>query len=143
MSLFDLINPFSYITPIHADDEPVESESAVVVAADVVEAEVEVIESVEASNADSESNDEEEEQEEEEEEEDEEEEDEEQEDEDPAEAIKAACGETMSCKSLKHHYEECAARVENGSKESCAEELLHFMHCVDHCAAEKIFAKLK
>ncbi|KAJ2650908.1 ubiquinol--cytochrome-c reductase subunit 6, partial [Coemansia sp. RSA 1250] len=136
MSLFDLINPFSYITPIHADDEPVESESAAVVASDVVEAEVEVIESVEASNADSESSDEEEEQEE------EEEEEEEEDPVDPKEAIVEACSETMSCKSLKHHYEECAARVENGSQESCAEEFLHFMHCVDHCAAEKIFAKL-
>ncbi|KAJ2453129.1 ubiquinol--cytochrome-c reductase subunit 6 [Coemansia sp. RSA 2336] len=141
MSLFDLINPFSYITPIHADDEPVESESAAVVASDVVEAEVEVIESVEASNADSENSDEEEEQEEEEQE--EEEEEEEEDPVDPAEAIKEACSESMSCKSLKHHYEECAARVENGSQESCAEEFLHFMHCVDHCAAEKIFAKLK
>ncbi|KAJ1791839.1 ubiquinol--cytochrome-c reductase subunit 6 [Coemansia sp. RSA 2399] len=130
MSIFDLVNPFSYITPLHADDEEVEaSEVAAVVASDPVE---------ETAAAD-----EPEEVEEEEEAVEEEEEEEEEEYEDHAPAIKEACGDTLSCKSLKHHYEECAARVDDGSKESCAEELLHFMHCVDQCAAPQIFDKLK
>ncbi|KAJ2518083.1 ubiquinol--cytochrome-c reductase subunit 6 [Coemansia sp. RSA 1939] len=136
MSIFDLINSFSYITPVHADDEEVEkaSSAVAVVASDLVEA-TEVVAEDDGS--------EEVEVEEEEEEGEEEEEEEEEEAEDVAPAIKEACGDTSSCKSLKHHYEECAARVDDGSKESCAEELLHFMHCVDQCAAPQIFAKLK
>ncbi|KAJ1999711.1 ubiquinol--cytochrome-c reductase subunit 6, partial [Coemansia thaxteri] len=62
---------------------------------------------------------------------------------DPAVAIKEACGETLACRSLKHHLDECAARVDDGAKESCAEEFLHFVHCVDKCAVPQIFAKLK
>ncbi|KAJ2311462.1 mitochondrial dynamin GTPase Msp1 [Coemansia sp. RSA 2705] len=134
MSFFDFVNPFSYITPVYADDEEVEN--APVVAADAVEAVVEVVEQVEASNAEGSDDEEAEETE-------EEEEEEEEEPEDQAPFIKEACGETMACKSLKHHLDECAARVEEGSKESCAEELLHFLHCVDNCAADRIFAKLK
>ncbi|KAJ1737381.1 ubiquinol--cytochrome-c reductase subunit 6 [Coemansia sp. Benny D160-2] len=129
MSIFDLINPFSYITPVHADDEEVEkaSSAAAVVATDLVE-DTEVVAEDDGSEEEVEV---------------EEEEEEEEEAEDVAPAIKEACGDTSSCKSLKHHYEECAARVDDGSKESCAEELLHFMHCVDQCAAPQIFAKLK
>ncbi|CAI2163971.1 1126_t:CDS:2 [Funneliformis geosporum] len=48
--------------------------------------------------------------------------------------IEEECGETTACKPLKHHLEECTRRVEaGGTDETCAEELLHFMHCVDHC----------
>ncbi|KAJ1902151.1 ubiquinol--cytochrome-c reductase subunit 6 [Kickxella alabastrina] len=120
MSIFDLINPFNYITPIHAEAEV---ETAVIEASEAAEEPVEVVE--------------------EEIEEVEEEEEEEEEAEDQAPAIKEACGETIACKSLKHHLEECATRVEEGSSESCAEELLHFLHCVDQCAVPKIFATLK
>jgi len=64
--------------------------------------------------------------------------------EDPKTKIEEECGETIACKPLKHHLEECARRVEAGeTDENCAEELMHFMHCVDHCAAPKVFAKLK
>ncbi|KAJ2501589.1 ubiquinol--cytochrome-c reductase subunit 6 [Coemansia sp. RSA 1972] len=131
MSFFDLINPFSYVTPFHADGDA--TEESVVVAADAVEAAAVVIEQIEESNADEEETEEEEEA----------EEEEEEEAEDKAPLIKEGCGETLACKSLKHHYDECAARVEDGSSESCAEEFLHFMECVDHCAAGKIFAQLK
>ncbi|KAJ2400909.1 ubiquinol--cytochrome-c reductase subunit 6 [Coemansia sp. RSA 2559] len=134
MSIFDLVNPFSYITPLHADDEEVEaSEAAAVVASDPIEeAAADEPEEVEGEEETEEAEEVE-----------EEEEEEEEEYEDHAPAIKEACGNTLSCKSLKHHYEECAARVDDGSKESCAEELLHFMHCVDQCAAPQIFDKLK
>ncbi|CAB4423124.1 unnamed protein product [Rhizophagus irregularis] len=61
--------------------------------------------------------------------------------EDPKPKIVEECGETSACKPLKHHLEECTRRVEeSGTGENCAEEFLHFMHCVDHCAAPKIFA---
>ncbi|KAJ2898806.1 ubiquinol--cytochrome-c reductase subunit 6 [Coemansia aciculifera] len=153
MGFFDIINPFSYVTPVYADDgetEEVEvaaettaiaSESAeapakeqdsepAFVASDPVEVDSTDEETVVEEEAEEEAVEE-------------EEEEEEEDPVDPAEAIKAACAETLSCKSLKHHYEECVARVNDGSKESCAEEFLHLMHCIDKCAVPQIFAKLK
>ncbi|KAM0788178.1 hypothetical protein ACM66B_001339 [Microbotryomycetes sp. NB124-2] len=77
---------------------------------------------------------------------DEEEEEEEEEPEDTAPGIRAECEETK-CKTFKHHYEECAARIAAGKTqiegETCVEELFHLMHCVDDCAAPKVFATLK
>ncbi|KAJ1912048.1 ubiquinol--cytochrome-c reductase subunit 6 [Tieghemiomyces parasiticus] len=63
--------------------------------------------------------------------------------EDTMPVIQEACSETASCKPLKKHLEECTARVENGSHENCVEEFFHLQHCVDDCAAPKIFATLK
>ncbi|ORY88739.1 ubiquinol-cytochrome C reductase hinge domain-containing protein [Leucosporidium creatinivorum] len=77
----------------------------------------------------------------------EEEEEEEEEPEDPAPAIREACAESKECHAVKHHFEECAARVASGKvlieNEDCVEELFHLMHCVDACAAPKVFAQLK
>ncbi|KAJ2895189.1 ubiquinol--cytochrome-c reductase subunit 6 [Coemansia aciculifera] len=170
MGFFDIINPFSYVTPVYADDgetEEVEvaaettaiaSESAeapakeqdsepAFVASDPVEVDSTDEETVVEEEAEEEAVEEEEESVVEEEAVEEavdvEVEEEEEDPVDPAEAIKAACAETLSCKSLKHHYEECVARVNDGSKESCAEEFLHLMHCIDKCAVPQIFAKLK
>ncbi|KAJ2159898.1 mitochondrial dynamin GTPase Msp1 [Coemansia sp. RSA 552] len=131
MSFFDLINPFSYMSPVHAEGELIADGAAAPMASDAVEAAVEVVDVIDEPAA------------EEEEEEEEAEEEEEEDPEDHAPAIKEACGETMACKSLKHHLDECSARVDDGSEESCAEEFLHFMHCVDECAKDKIFAKLR
>ncbi|CAO3668845.1 unnamed protein product [Umbelopsis vinacea] len=66
-------------------------------------------------------------------------EEEEEEPEDPKEAIMEECQNTKQCSSLKHHLDECAERVENGSHEDCIEEFFHFMHCADECAAPKLF----
>ncbi|KAJ1649911.1 ubiquinol--cytochrome-c reductase subunit 6 [Dispira simplex] len=71
------------------------------------------------------------------------EEEEEEEAEDLMPAIQEACGETPACLPFKKHLEECTARVEDGSDESCVEEFFHFQHCVDGCAAPKVFATLK
>ncbi|GAA5835739.1 hypothetical protein JCM11251_007414 [Rhodosporidiobolus azoricus] len=72
---------------------------------------------------------------------------EEEEVEDQAEAIRAACGETKVCKDFMHHLEHCGERLEKGDtmvdNETCVEELFHYMHCVEDCAAPKIFAALK
>ncbi|GAA5836711.1 hypothetical protein JCM3766R1_006998 [Sporobolomyces carnicolor] len=77
----------------------------------------------------------------------EEEEEEEEEPEDQAEAIREACGQTKVCANFKHHFEECGERIAAGKTivdgETCVEELFHYMHCVDDCAAPKIFAALK
>ncbi|KAK4050121.1 ubiquinol--cytochrome-c reductase subunit 6 [Microbotryomycetes sp. JL201] len=63
-----------------------------------------------------------------------------------APGIREECEQTK-CKTFKHHYEECAARISAGKTqiegETCVEELFHLMHCVDECAAPKVFATLK
>ena len=82
------------------------------------------------------------------EEEDEPEEEEEEEDEedlvDPAVEIKEKCAEDH-CTKYKNRLDECNDRVtsKNNTTETCFEEILDFYHCVDHCAAEKIFSVLK
>ncbi|KAJ2737319.1 ubiquinol--cytochrome-c reductase subunit 6 [Coemansia sp. BCRC 34962] len=126
MGFFDLINPFSYVTPVHADEGETEKKAS----------EVEIVASdpVEEESTEEETEVEEEE---------EEIEVEEEEAVDPSEAIMRECGETLHCRSLKHLLDECTARVEADANESCVEELLHFMHCVDKCAVPQIFAKLK
>ncbi|ORX66385.1 Non-heme 11 kDa protein of cytochrome bc1 complex [Linderina pennispora] len=136
MSIFDFVSSFTSSLTFHADDEQTETAVAVVetTAVEEEEATPEVIVAQDPV---------EEEEEEEAEEAEEEEEEEEEDPEDPAPAIREACGETHACKSLKHHLEACAQRVEDGSSESCAEEFLHFLHCVDQCAVPQIFAKLK
>ncbi|KAI0222577.1 ubiquinol--cytochrome-c reductase subunit 6, partial [Massospora cicadina] len=60
----------------------------------------------------------------------------EEESEDPVDikpALNEACGNTPRCEVAKHHLHACEKRVANGSKENCAEEFLHFQHCVDEC----------
>merc|ERR1712225_55076 len=76
----------------------------------------------------------------------EEEEEEEEEPEDEAPAIREKCAESKECVNVKHHFDHCQERVEAGKGhkgEDCVEELFHLMHCVDTCAAPKIFAKLR
>ncbi|CAG8587799.1 7404_t:CDS:2 [Paraglomus brasilianum] len=81
---------------------------------------------------------------------------EEQVDEEPQDSrpiIEEECGETVQCKPLKAHLDECTRRVEAGNTdENCSvsfdialgvEELFHFMHCVNDCTAPKLFAQLK
>ncbi|KAJ2481964.1 ubiquinol--cytochrome-c reductase subunit 6, partial [Coemansia sp. RSA 2052] len=144
MGFFDIINPFSYVTPVHADDGETKEEAAVIAneSADTPAQEQASEAGFVASDPVEEEPTKEETEEEEEEEEAEAAVEEEEDAVDPAGDIKSACAETLHCRSLKHHYEECAARVEEGAKESCAEEFLHLMHCVDKCAVPQIFAKL-
>lgn len=51
------------------------------------------------------------------------------------------------CKEVKHHFEECTARVtkkvEQGDKsEDCIEEFFHLYHCARDCADPKVFKVL-
>ena len=59
---------------------------------------------------------------------------------DPATVIKEKCAET-DCTKYKERLDECNNRVQSKNKttETCFEEILDFYHCVDHCAADKIF----
>ena len=61
---------------------------------------------------------------------------------DPKEAIVEQCKET-TCHHEVEHLQACAERVEGGANEKCVEEFFHLMHCVDGCAAPKLFSKLK
>ncbi|ORX92305.1 Non-heme 11 kDa protein of cytochrome bc1 complex [Basidiobolus meristosporus CBS 931.73] len=72
-----------------------------------------------------------------------EEEEEEEEPEDTKPQLEEECGNSSKCASYKHHLEECAARVANGSNENCVEEFFHLQHCIDTCVAPKLFAGLQ
>lgn len=65
---------------------------------------------------------------------------------DPADEIREECSETPECKGAKKHFEHCQEKVQSGQgfkHEDCVEEMFHMMHCVNECAAPKLFAKLK
>ncbi|KAH9840351.1 cytochrome b-c1 complex subunit 6-like [Teratosphaeria destructans] len=82
-------------------------------------------------------------------EEEEEEEEEEDEPQDPKPALEEECMKTQQCAPLKHHYDECAERVQKQQEETgkadedCVEEFFHLMHCASQCAAPKLFRQLK
>jgi len=71
---------------------------------------------------------------------------EEEEPEDIYPAIRDECKASGKCAALTKHFEHCQEKVQEGKGfkgEDCVEELFHMMHCVDECAAPKLFAKLK
>merc|ERR1712107_781247 len=63
---------------------------------------------------------------------------------DPATEIKENCADS-ACAAAKSRLDECNERVNSKSKttETCFEEIIDFYHCVDHCAAPKIFQHVK
>ncbi|SJL17310.1 uncharacterized protein ARMOST_20859 [Armillaria ostoyae] len=72
------------------------------------------------------------------------EEEEEEEPEDIHPVIREECKESSKCAAMAKHFEHCQEKVSNGEGfkgEECVEELM--MHCVDECAAPKLFAKLR
>ncbi|TKY85183.1 hypothetical protein EX895_006263 [Sporisorium graminicola] len=74
-----------------------------------------------------------------------EEEEDEDEPEDPAPAIYEECEKSKACAPLKHHFDECTKRVEEGKGfegENCIEEFFHLAHCAQECTAPKLFSKL-
>ncbi|EGO20321.1 subunit 6 of the ubiquinol cytochrome-c reductase complex, QCR6 [Serpula lacrymans var. lacrymans S7.9] len=69
---------------------------------------------------------------------------EEEEPEDIHPAIREECQETAKCAPLTKHFQHCQEKVSAGEGykgEDCVEELM--MHCVDACAAPKLFSKLR
>lgn len=55
------------------------------------------------------------------------------------------CNEKPKIQSLFGRYTECNDRVNSRSKtaEVCAEELIDYLHELDHCVAHSLFSKLK
>jgi len=54
---------------------------------------------------------------------------------DPLTKLKELCSEDHACEQAKHRLQECTDRVNSKpwTKETCNEELLDFLHCVDEC----------
>jgi len=77
----------------------------------------------------------------------EEEEEEEEEEEDivdPHDTMKASCTGTDKCSKLKAVLDECTDRVNSKSNtsESCYEEVIDLIQCVDHCLMDRNFLKV-
>ncbi|CAG0918558.1 unnamed protein product [Notodromas monacha] len=64
---------------------------------------------------------------------------------DPQNVLKEKCEAKSSCTSLKERLEECNSRVRSktATTETCSEEMMDFVHCIDHCVAEDLFQHLK
>lgn len=63
---------------------------------------------------------------------------------DPLVARREECSKKDKCQALKIRLDKCAARASKpNSEESCFEEAIDLVHCVDHCAMHGLFSKLK
>ncbi|XP_078039017.1 ubiquinol-cytochrome c reductase 11 kDa subunit [Augochlora pura] len=64
---------------------------------------------------------------------------------DPQKVLKEKCSQKPTCTSLQEKLNTCNDRVNSRSKteETCLEELIDYVECVDHCVAETLFSKLK
>lgn len=63
---------------------------------------------------------------------------------DPLPALREECT-AHHCQKLKDELEKCNERVRSKSKtaETCHQEMVDLIQCVDHCAMPKLFKKLK
>jgi len=64
---------------------------------------------------------------------------------DPHDTLREKCAAKPACVNFKEVMDECTARVTSKTKttENCSQELMDWMHCVDSCAAQDLFKKLK
>ncbi|ESP05678.1 hypothetical protein LOTGIDRAFT_102443, partial [Lottia gigantea] len=55
--------------------------------------------------------------------------------------LRDKCSQLPGCSSLKEKLEACNERINNTEKteETCNEELIDFMHCIDVCVSKTIF----
>ncbi|VDD76101.1 unnamed protein product [Mesocestoides corti] len=61
---------------------------------------------------------------------------------DPIHELRKECRETPECIKFDKLFEACSVRQPK-TKESCEEELIDLIQCVDKCVGPKLFAKLK
>merc|ERR1712154_635850 len=74
----------------------------------------------------------------------EEEEEEEEELVDPQDTLKESCAARPDCQKYKVTLDACNERVGGAdTEETCEEELVDFLHCVDNCMHKSLFSKLK
>jgi len=64
---------------------------------------------------------------------------------DPQTVLREKCSEEPKCVAFKEKLDTCNDRVNSRSntEETCLEEILDYVQCVDHCAAKTLFSKLK
>jgi putative uncharacterized protein GLEAN_14895 len=62
---------------------------------------------------------------------------------DPMDALRDKC--KPHCNDFKTKLDQCDQRVRSrkNTTESCFEEIVDWMSCVDHCASKDLFSKLK
>lgn len=59
--------------------------------------------------------------------------------------LQEKCADRPKCANIQEKLTACNDRVNSKSKteETCLEELIDYVECVDHCVAETLFSKLK
>lgn len=64
---------------------------------------------------------------------------------DPQKILREQCQQLPKCASLQEKLNTCNDRVTSRSntEETCLEEMIDYVECVDHCAAKTLFSKLK
>ncbi|XP_003399309.1 cytochrome b-c1 complex subunit 6, mitochondrial [Bombus affinis] len=64
---------------------------------------------------------------------------------DPQKILRERCSRQPKCTSLQEKLDICNQRVNSRSntEETCMEELIDYVECVDHCVAKTLFSKLK
>lgn len=64
---------------------------------------------------------------------------------DPLQTKREKCKQEEKCLQLQKRLDKCTKRVEKHPEreESCFEEVLDYVSCVDHCAMHGLFSKLK
>lgn len=64
---------------------------------------------------------------------------------DPQKVLREECSLKPNCAKLQDKLTTCNDRVNSRKQtaETCLEEILDYVHCVDHCASKNLFSKLK
>ncbi|GAB1861640.1 Cytochrome b-c1 complex subunit 6 [Camponotus japonicus] len=64
---------------------------------------------------------------------------------DPQKVLREQCSQQEKCSNLQQKLTTCNDRVTSRShtEETCLEELIDYVQCVDHCVAKTLFSKLK
>ncbi|XP_011309264.1 cytochrome b-c1 complex subunit 6, mitochondrial [Fopius arisanus] len=64
---------------------------------------------------------------------------------DPQKVLREECSQKPSCVKFQERLSTCNDRVNSRKEtlETCLEELIDYVHCVDHCASKTLFSKLK
>ncbi|XP_077278075.1 ubiquinol-cytochrome c reductase 11 kDa subunit [Temnothorax americanus] len=64
---------------------------------------------------------------------------------DPQTVLREECSQLPKCASFKEKLDTCNNRVNSRSntEETCLEEIIDYVQCVDHCVAKTLFSKLK
>ncbi|EFN77372.1 cytochrome b-c1 complex subunit 6, mitochondrial [Harpegnathos saltator] len=64
---------------------------------------------------------------------------------DQQQVLRDKCSKEAKCHSLQEKLNTCNDRVNSRSntEETCLEELIDYVECVDHCVAKTLFSKLK